>query len=196
LIPLPLEQLIKELASLPGVGKRSAQRVALHMLQNPECMKALEGKMQAVAQEVKTCTICANIGLDDPCHICTSVTRDKTRICVVEGVDDLWAIERSGAFTGMYHVLGGVVDAMQGVGPNDLNMDNLVSRACSDSVDEVILALGASVAGQTTAHIIKGRLKDAGVNLTVLARGMPMGADVDYLDEGTISLALQGRQAV
>lgn len=196
MIPQPLEQLIKELASLPGVGKRSAQRVALHMLQHPERMVDLDRKMKAVATEVKTCTICANIALNDPCHICTSQSRDKTRLCVVEGVDDLWAIERSGAFTGHYHVLGGVVDAMQGVGPADLNMEKLVERAAHEDVSEVILALGASVAGQTTAHIIKGRLKDANVALTVLARGMPMGADVDYLDEGTISLAMQGRQAV
>lgn len=194
MIPAPLEHLIKQLSKLPGLGPRSAQRVALELLQQGEKMAQLQRSLLEVANTVTTCTACGNVGLDDPCHICTDAKRDTSLICVVEGVDDLWAIERSGSFKGLYHVLGGVVSALDGIGPNDVRMPELVRRVQAGGVSEVILALGASVDGQTTCHLISQRLRDTGVSVSMLAKGIPVGADVDYLDDGTLTLALEGRR--
>jgi recombination protein RecR len=194
MIPEPLEHLIRQLSRLPGLGPRSAQRVAVHLLTQGDVLPQLQRAMLEVANTVQTCATCGNIGLHSPCHICADESRDRSQICVVEGVDDLWAIERSGAFNGQYHVLGGVVSALDGVGPDDLSMAPLVERAGTEGVQEVILALSASVDGQTTCHLISQRLRSTGVTVSMLAKGIPVGASVDYLDDGTLSLALAGRQ--
>jgi recombination protein RecR len=196
MIPDPLNHLVKQLSKLPGLGPRSAQKVALHMLTSGDCLQSLQQSMKEVGEKVVTCTVCGNIGLETPCHICTAENRDKSQLCIVEGVDDLWALERSGAFKGCYHVLGGVVSAIDGIGLEELNFNQLVKRFDNEEFEEVILALGASVDGQTTGHLIARELKALQPNILIstLAKGMPMGADVDYMDEGTLSLAMQGRQ--
>lgn len=196
MIPEPLNLLVKHLSKLPGLGPRSAQKAALYMLTEGDNLGQLQQIMQEVAEKVVTCTNCGNIGLDTPCHICTDDKRDSNLLCIVEGVDDLWALERSGAFKGFYHVLGGVVSAIDGIGLEELNFNQLVKRISSEDFSEVILALGASVDGQTTSHLISREIKGLYPNITIstLAKGMPMGANVDYMDEGTLSLALQGRQ--
>jgi len=168
--------------------------MALQLLTHREGLGKLQQALSAVDAEIKTCSTCSNISLGDPCHICTDDTRDAGSLCVVEGVDDLWAMERSGAFKGYYHILGGVVSAIDGVGPEDLTIDQLVNRVEKGAFEEVILALGASVDGQTTAHLISRKLKPLGVDVSALARGIPIGAEVDYMDDGTLSLALKGRQ--
>jgi recombination protein RecR len=196
MIPAPLENLIKQLARLPGLGPRSARRAALHLMVSNTAMANLSHALDEVARHVTTCATCGNIDLTDPCHICADPKRDRTTICVVEGVADLWAMERSGAFGGTYHVLGGLLSALEGVGPDDLRLGHLLERAGQNGVTEVILALSASVEGQTTGHFIAEKLKSTGVKVTMLAKGMPMGADVDYMDEGTLHLALTGRMAV
>ena len=197
MIPAPLQTLIHHLAKLPGLGPRSAQRMALHLITNKEAMATLQNDLSVIGEAVQTCDVCENISLASPCHICTSEKRNRNKICVVEGVDDLWALERSQAFDGLYHVLGGVVNALEGVGPDDLNLSSLINRIREGHVEEVILALSAGVDGQTTSHLLAQRLKEANNTLivTTLAKGVPMGADVDYLDDGTLTLALKGRQA-
>ena len=192
-IPAPLDHLIKELSRLPGFGKRSAQRAALHLLTNQNKIEDVKQALTAVAEQVKTCHICGNISLSDPCHVCNDISRNDAIICVVEGVDDLWAMERSGAYTGMYHILGGVVSAIDGVRPEDIAIPSLIERVNKGGVEEVILALGASIDGQTTSHLISRKLAESGVKVTTLARGIPMGAEVDYMDEGTLHMALKGR---
>lgn len=196
LIPLPFERLMKRLARLPGLGPRSAQRVALHLLTHPTDMGEILHVLSDVGSQLCVCETCGNLGVASPCHICSEAGRDGGLLCVVEGVDDLWALERSGGFTGRYHVLGGVVNALEGVGPDQLRIKQLVQRVEQGGVREVILALGASIDGQTTMHIIAERLKPFGVTVSALAKGIPVGAEVDYLDEGTLSLALQGRRRV
>lgn len=194
MIPAPLQNLIKHLSKMPGFGPRSAQRAALHLITQPDAMSSLQRTLLEVANTVQTCSECGNIGLSEQCHICTDAKRTPDQICVVEGVDDLWAIERSGIFKGQYHVLGGVVNAMNGVGPDDIALPKLVERVERLQPSEVILALGASVDGQTTAHLISTRLAHTGVKISQPARGLPIGAEVDYMDDGTLSVAFQGRQ--
>ncbi len=194
MIPQPLQDLIKRLSRLPGLGPRSAQRAVLHLISNPMEMADLDKSIQTVMGAVVTCSTCGNVGLETPCHICTASNRDGTTLCVVEGVDDLWALEKSGEFKGHYHVLGGVISAIDGVGPEDLNIPGLIRRVEDGEFKEIILALGASVDGQTTCHLIARKLKPLGVSVTSLAKGMPVGSDVDYLDGGTLALALQGRR--
>lgn len=195
-VPLPFEKLIKVLARLPGLGPRSAQRVALHLLTKPAGMADVLRTLSEVGEQLHVCEECGNLGVAERCHICGDAGRDRTQLCVVEGVDDLWALERSGTYKGLYHVLGGVVNALEGIGPEQLKMRELVERVRAGGAQEVILALGASVDGQTTVHLITERLKGTGVAVSTLAKGMPVGADVDYLDEGTLSLAMQGRKRV
>jgi recombination protein RecR len=197
MIPDPLNQLVKHLSKLPGLGPRSAQKAALHMLTSGDSLQQLQLIMKEVGEKVVTCSNCGNIGLDNPCHICTNETRDENILCIVEEVDDLWALERSGAFKGYYHVLGGIVSAIDGIGLEELLFNQLVKRLEKEKFSEVILALGASVDGQTTSHLISREIKSLYPNITIstLAKGMPMGANVDYMDEGTLSLALQGRQS-
>lgn len=201
LIPLPLEKLLRQLGRLPGLGPRSAQRVALSLLQQPEKMEELRKSLAEVAAQLGICECCGNLAFNRgegmlKCEVCSDTVRDGLILCVVEGVADLWALERSGGFRGKYVVLGGVVSALNGVGPEDVRIPLLVKRVREEGVREVILALGASVDGQTTGHIIMERLAGLSVEVTTLAKGMPVGAAVDYMDEGTLSLALLGRQKV
>ena len=189
-----LDALIQLLAKLPGLGPRSARRAALHLVKRRETlMQPLAEAMLAVADSIKACSICGNLDTADPCAICADQRRDAALLCVVEDVADLWAIERTVAFRGRYHVLGGTLSALEGVGPEDLRIDALVARAGS-GVREVILALNATVEGQTTAHYIMDRLAPTGVAVSRLAHGVPVGGELDYLDEGTLSAALAQRR--
>ncbi len=200
LIPLPLERLLRQLGKLPGLGPRSAQRVALSLLQKPEALAELQRNLADVAAQLGICEHCGNLAFNGQtapvCEVCANPARNTGVLCVVEGVADIWALERSGVFTGRYHVLGGVVSALNGVGPEDVRIPHLAKRVRAEEVQEVILALGASVDGQTTCQIITDRLMPLSVAVSTLAKGMPVGAAVDYLDEGTLSLALAGRQRV
>ena len=188
-----LDALIQLLAKLPGLGPRSARRAALHLVKRRESlMQPLAEAMLAVADTIKACSICGNLDTADPCAICADPKRDAATLCVVEDVADLWAIERTAAFRGRYHVLGGTLSALEGVGPEDLRIEALVQRAAG--AREVILALNATVEGQTTAHYIMDRLASTGASVSRLAHGVPVGGELDYLDEGTLSAALAQRR--
>ena len=192
---MTLDALIQLLAKLPGLGPRSARRAALYLIKRRETlMLPLAEAMQAAAERVKACSICGNLDTEDPCALCRDSRRDPALLCVVEDVADLWAIERAAAFRGRYHVLGGTLSALEGVGPEDLRIDALAARAAKGEVKEVILALNATVEGQTTAHYITDRLAGTGVTITRLAHGVPVGGELDYLDEGTLSAALAQRR--
>jgi recombination protein RecR len=192
-----IDQLIQLLAKLPGLGPRSARRAALYLLKRRESLLLpLAQMLQETARRVTPCGNCGNLDSTDPCGICVDSRRDGTRLCVVEDVADLWAIERSGAFGGRYHVLGGNLSALEGIGPEELRVEPLVGRIARDGVDEVILALSATVEGQTTAHYLAERLGDTGAAVTRLAQGVPMGGELDYLDDGTLSAALAARRPV
>jgi recombination protein RecR len=193
-LPLPFERLVRVLGRLPGLGPRSAQRMALHVLTKPEIMGDVLRTMAEAAEQLRICQECGNLGVHEVCHICADSTRENAVLCVVEGVDDIWAIERSGVFRGKYFVLGGVISALSGITPDMVGVPRLLARVQDLGVQEVILALGASVDGQTTSHYIADRLEKMGVVATTLAKGMPVGAEVDYLDEGTLKLALEGRR--
>jgi recombination protein RecR len=195
----PLDSLIKSLATLPGLGPRSARRIALHLLCNRDkAMNPLISALQDSKDSVRTCNICGNLDRTDPCRICTDARRDGGAICVTAGIADLWAIERTGAYKGQYHVLGGVLSALDGIGPDDLRVDPLLERIRQMPVREVIIALSATVNGQTTAHFLTDRLLDAipELKITRLAHGVPVGGELDYLDDGTITTALKSRAAV
>lgn len=193
----PFDKLVKQLASLPGLGSRSARRIALHLLtKKVALMIPLAKTLEEAADSVMTCGTCGTLDTSDPCRICRDPARNKSLLCIVAGVADLWAIERTGAFRGQYHVLGGVLSALDGVGPDDLTIDHLVERVRGGAVQEVILALSATVDGQSTAHVIMDRLDGAGVKITRLAHGMPVGGELDYLDDGTISTALKSRASL
>lgn len=198
MIPQPLEDLMKTMSKIPGFGRRSAQRAALHLLTHKEHLHKLQADLATVLRETKTCQTCQSIALNDPCHICCDTKRQTATLCVVEEVADLWAIERSGAYQGQYHVLGGLLSAIDGIGPEDIGLPKIISRieASQGAITEVILALSASIDGQTTAHLIAAKLKAMGVDVTTLAKGLPMGAEIDYMDEGTLSFALQGRRII
>lgn len=192
-----IENLIRMLSRLPGLGPRSARRAVLQMLKKPETlMLPLADALRETANAMTTCNICGNIDVTDPCHICADQTRNHDTICVVEEVQDLWALERGGSFKGQYHVLGGTLSPLDGIGPEDLHIDRLVTRASAPQVTEVILATNATVDGQTTAHYITERLVDANVKVTRLAHGVPVGGELDYLDDGTLAAALRSRSAV
>jgi recombination protein RecR len=192
-----VERLIQLLARLPGLGPRSARRAALHLLKKRETlMEPLTQALDTVARTVRTCTVCGNIDTVDPCAICRDEKRDDAVICVLEEVGDLWALERTGSFKGRYHVLGGHLSALDGIGPEDLNIARLVERAQQTAVTEVILATNLTVDGQTTAHYIAERLAPTGVSVTRLAHGVPVGGELDYLDDGTLTAALRARRVV
>jgi recombination protein RecR len=192
-----IDRLIQYLAKLPGLGPRSARRAALHMLKRRETvLEPLSQAMAAAAESIRTCSICGNLDTRDPCGICADSRRDPAVICVVEDVADLWALERTGAFRGRYHVLGGVLSALDGVGPDDLNIPALVARARSAEAEEVILATSVTVDGQTTAHYIVDRLAGCGVRISGIAHGVPVGGELDYLDDGTLSQALKARRTL
>lgn len=189
-----IEKLINELARLPGVGPRSARRLALNLLrQKEQRIPHLVATLNQALAEVKTCSQCGALDDTDPCHICADTARDAGTICVVEDVADVWAMERSRAFRGRYHVLGGTLSAIDGRGPDALRIEPLIARVQAGEVKELILALSATMAGQTTAHYVAERLEGSPVTITRLAQGIPMGGELDYLDDGTLSAALSAR---
>lgn len=190
-----IERLIALLAKLPGLGPRSARRAALKLLQNPEArMLPLAAALTETARAVRPCTICGNLDSRDPCSICADPKRDQTLVCVVEGVGDLWALERSGIYRGLYHVLGGTLSALDGIGPDDLNLTPLLARIAWGGIAEVILALGATVDGATTAHWLTEQLRPLGVTVSRVAQGVPVGGAIDVLDDGTLATALAARR--
>ena len=190
-----IEHLISLLAKLPGLGPRSARRVALHLLKKPDqIMLPLAEVIQSTASTISNCDTCGNLDTIDPCRICADEKRDLQLICVVEEVADLWAIERTSAFRGQYHVLGGTLSAIDGINPNDLNIETLLERAEKPEMKEVILATGATVSGQTTAHYILARLERIDVKDSRLSHGVPVGGELDYLDDGTLTTAINSRR--
>ena len=190
-----LDQLIQLLARLPGLGPRSARRAALHLLKKRESlMRPLASALAQAAETVKSCANCGNLDSRDPCAICRDPKRDPAVICVVAEVGDLWAMERSAAFRGRYHVLGGTLSALDGIGPEQLGIAQLLHRAADSAVKEVVLATGATVEGQTTAHYLADRLAGLPVTVTRLAHGLPVGGELDYLDDGTLIAALKARR--
>ena len=190
-----IERLIQLLSKLPGLGPRSARRAALSLLQKREqLMMPLADALAEAAEKISACSTCGNLDVTDPCAVCRDPRRDDSVICVVETVGDLWALERASAFRGRYHVLGGVLSALDGVGPEDLNVAGLIERAGREDVKEIILALNATVDGQTTAHFLADKLAEASVDITSLARGVPVGGELDYLDDGTLTAAFRSRR--
>ena len=192
-----IDRLIQLLAKLPGLGPRSARRAALHLIKRRTgLLEPLAQALAAAAESIRQCAVCGNIDTADPCAICAQEAREGSAICVVEDVADLWALERTAAFNGRYHVLGGTLSALDGRGPDELNIDALVRRAGEKTVREVILATSATVEGQTTAHYLTDRLAGCGVTVSGLAHGVPVGGELDYLDDGTLSAALRARRPV
>ena len=189
-----IERLIQLLARMPGLGPRSARRAALHLIKKREqLMTPLADALQAAIEKITICRICGNIDSQNPCTVCTDPRRDPSVIVVVADVADLWAIERANAVNARYHVLGGTLSPLDGIGPEDLMIDQLVTRAHAGEVKELILALSATVDGQTTAHYITDLVTNAGVKVTRLAHGVPVGGELDYLDEGTLAAAIKQR---
>lgn len=190
-----IEKLIKIVAKLPSLGTRSSRRIVLHLLKKREAaFNPLIEALTEVSEKVKTCPICGNFDTEVPCSICNSDKRDPFQLCVVQDVADLWAMERVSFFKGRYHVLGGILSALDGIAPEDLNIESLLYRIQKDGITEVILALPATVDGQITSHYLVSKLKDSGVKVSTLAQGIPMGAELDYMDEGTLQLALNSRK--
>lgn len=189
-----IERLIQLLAKVPGLGPRSARRAALHLIKKKEQLLApLAGAMGEALEKVRVCSTCGNVDTSDPCNVCTDPRRDGATIIVVEDVSDLWALERASAINAKYHVLGGTLSPLDGIRPEDLNITSLVSRVAEGGVSEVILAVNATVEGQTTAHYITDQLSGMEVKVTRLAHGVPVGGELDYLDEGTLAAALRSR---
>jgi recombination protein RecR len=197
MIGTEIEHLIKLLSRLPGYGPRSARRAALHLLKNRESlMQPLAQAIGIAADVITECPQCHNLDTCSPCSICTARGRDPATLCIVEDVSDLWAIEKSGSFRGYYHVLGGTLSALDGIGPEDLAIPHLLQRAHDPQVKEIIIALNATIDGQTTAHYLSDALRGANVVTTQLAHGVPIGGQIDYMDDGTLSTALKSRKAV
>ena len=197
----PLDELINQLSKLPGLGPRSARRMALHLLKKREtALASLIGALTQTADQVQTCRACGNYDTAETCHICTDPTREAQLLCVVEDVDDLWALERSRAYKGRYHVLGGTLSALTGTGPDQLKIADLLTRVATEEISEVILALGATVEGQTTAHYLAEKLSGPhgmkGITVSRPAQGMPMGGELDFLDDGTLITAFKARKSV
>ena len=192
-----IDYLVRLMSKLPGLGLRSARRIVLYLLNNKEReMLVLSNELKQVADLVQFCTICGNMDTKETCYICQDEKRDRSIICVVENVGDLWAIERAGVFGGQYHVLGGVLSALDNIGPKDLKIEKLVERAKCENTKEVILANSATVDGQTTAHYLADQLNDCNVLLSRLAQGLPIGGELDFLDDGTITQALKARSEI
>ncbi|MEP5728969.1 MAG: recombination mediator RecR [Sulfitobacter sp.] len=191
-----IDALIEMMAKLPGLGPRSARRAVLHLIRKRALLLTpLADLMQTVAATARECLNCGNVGTSDICDICTSEKRANGELCVVEDVADLWAMERSGVFKGRYHVLGGTLSALDAIGPQELRIPRLIDRIATENISEVILALNATIDGQTTAHYIADQLEDQ-VTLTSLAQGVPIGGELDYLDGGTITAAMQARKSI
>jgi recombination protein RecR len=189
-----IERLIQLLARLPGLGPRSARRAALHLIRKrEEVLAPLADAMRVACEKIVICRACGNADTCDPCTLCRDERRDRDTLVVVETVADLWALERAGVLSARYHVLGGTLSPLDGMGPQDLNLASLVERVAADRVKEVILAVNATVDGQTTAHYITGLLADSKVKITRLAHGVPVGGELDYLDEGTLAAAIRSR---
>lgn len=197
MIGTDIEHLMKLLARLPGLGPRSARRAVLHLLKNRESlMLPLAQGLDRAADIITECPACHNMDTVSPCAICADGARDKSLLCVVEDISDLWAIEKTGSFRGYYHVLGGTLSALDGITPDDLSIPHLVTRAADEAVREVIMALNATIDGQTTAHYIADCLAGCDVAISQLAHGVPIGGQIDYLDDGTLSTALKSRKIV
>jgi recombination protein RecR len=192
-----IDRLIQVLARLPGLGPRSARRAVLHLMKKREtALQPLLAALQNVADKLSVCSTCGNVDTSDPCSICRDPRRDEKMLCVVEEVADLWALDRSRLFPGRYHVLGGRLAALEGVGPEDLSIDQLVRRVSAGGVEEVVLAMNATLEGQTTAHYLAERLEGFPIRLSQLAHGLPVGGELDYLDEGTLAQALRARRPI
>jgi recombination protein RecR len=190
-----IERLIQLLAKLPGLGPRSARRAALHLIKKKEQLLApLQVAIGDTLEKVGICSACGNIDSIDPCTVCRDPRRDQSIICVVEEVGDLWALERAAAYKGQYHVLGGTLSAIDGIGPEDLNLPRLIARVAQENIAEVLLAMNATVDGQTTAHYITDQLDGLDVKVSRLAHGVPVGGELDYLDEGTLAAAIKARR--
>jgi recombination protein RecR len=194
---LEIQSLIQQLSKLPGLGPRSGRRLALYLLKKrTQILRPLIEILLDAEKKIKTCQTCFNLDVQDPCSICTDGRREADQLCVVEDVADLWALERANTFKGHYHILGGVLSAMDGVGPNQLSITALLQRIEVNQIQEVVLALNATIDGQTTIHYLIDRLKPMGVKISTLAHGVPMGGELDYLDDGTLFTAFQARNAV
>ncbi len=192
-----IEALTQALARLPGLGPRSARRAVLHLLKKREgALAPLLAALAAVEERLVTCITCGNVDTHDPCSVCADMRRDQRSLCVVEEVADLWALDRSRLFAGRFHVLGGRLSALEGVRPEDLSIDLLVRRIEAGGIEEVVLAMNATLEGQTTAHYIADRIERFPVRVTELAHGLPVGGELDYLDEGTLAQALRARRPV
>ena len=192
-----IEALTQALARLPGLGPRSARRAVLHLMKKrAAALDPLLAALQAVSESLSTCSTCGNLDTADPCAICRDPRRDERLLCVVEEVADLWALDRSRLFPGRFHVLGGRLSALEGVRPEDLTIDRLVQRIAAGGIDEVVLAMNATLEGQTTAHYLAERLEKFPIRLTQLGHGLPVGGELDYLDEGTLAQALRARRPV
>jgi recombination protein RecR len=192
-----IEALTQALSRLPGLGPRSARRAVLHLLKKREtALEPLLAALGAVGRNLRTCGLCGNVDTTDPCAICADPRRDTRSLCVVEDVADLWALDRARLFPGKFHVLGGRLSALEGVRPEDLRIDALVRRIADGGIDEVVLAMNATLEGQTTAHYIAERIEAYPVRVTQLAHGLPVGGELDYLDEGTLAQALRARRPV
>ncbi len=192
-----IQRMIQLLSRLPGLGPRSGRRVALHLLKKRELLlKPLIDALQTADESIQTCKICSNLDTCNPCSICTDLKRDDHLLCVVADVSDLWALERSQVLRGRYHILGGLLSAMEGIGPEQLNLESLIKRIENQKIQEVVFALNATVDGQTTLHYIADRLQPYNVKLSSLAHGVPMGGELDYLDEGTLSTAFVERRGL
>ena len=197
MVTTDIDRLIHLLAKLPGLGPRSARRAALFLLKRRESlMQPLAQALAGAAESVRNCAVCGNLDTVDPCSVCRDSERDKSLVCVVQEVGDLWAIERTASYKGLYHVVGGTLSALDGIRPEDLNLASLRGRVGAGEIREVILALGATVDGQTTAHYIADHLGETGVQITRLARWLPIGGELDYMDDGTLQLALRTRNPV
>jgi recombination protein RecR len=193
--PSKIDSLIELLARLPGIGPRSARRIALNLLKKPDSlMRPLAKALVEAADQIKKCEICGNIDTISPCNLCEDNRRDQSIIVVIEEVGDLWALERAAVHKGLYHVLGGSLSAIDGVGPDDLGINQLIERADKDSTEEVVLAMNATIDGQTTAYYITDQLSECNVKISRLARGVPVGGELDYMDDGTLMEALESRQ--
>ena len=192
-----IETAVNLISKLPALGTRSARRIVLHLLQHKNTqLSALNEALQNLQEHVKVCPICGNFDTTDICAICADSSRETSTLCVVRDVSDLWAMERAGFYKGRYHVLGGILSAIEGVLPEDLNISTLLERVFRDNVQEVILALPATVDGQITSQYIISQLKPLNIKLSTLAMGLPVGAELDYMDSGTIELALQSRKEI
>ena len=192
-----IEKLIKIIAKLPSLGTRSARRIVLQLIKKRETLFfPLIDSLKNVAENIKTCEVCGNYDTLSPCSICSSSSRDSSVLCVVQDVADLWAMERISLFKGKYHVLGGILSAIDGISAEDLNLESLFSRLEKENISEIILALPATIDGQITTNYILQRLKSYNIKITTLAQGIPMGAELDYMDEGTIQLALNSRKVL